>query len=164
MKKVISMLLFVAAAAFTTSCDVEDIVDDLVDDYVEDALDDLLGNETDGMTEYAGEVSVSNGFSSNTSFFLEEEDDTLTIVMQSIQFSSAMPTMDITLCNIATSEGEFSADSAETIVVMYNTVVSSDAYPVTNVVGSYDESDLTISFTCTANGSNFDIEFTGSAE
>ncbi len=170
MKKVLSMLLFVAAASFATSCDeIEDLTGSVTDD-LEDLLGDLLGNETDDMTLYNGTVSVSNGYEvgDDVKVYASEEDGEIKITIVEAKFNSEMPTIDITLSDIAIdSMGEFGEDSISPIVVMeYEGVdvsLSGDAvsaYTVTNLNGSYSESALDFSFTCMG----CFITFNGTAE
>lgn len=169
MRKVISMLLFVAAATFATSCDdLNDLTDDLTDN-LEDVLGDLLGNETDGMTKYTGVVTVANGYTiDDAEFYIEEEDGKITIVMVDIKFTSSedAPVMDITLSDISIDDnGDYSVASiAPNIVMAFNGVDAAledvSRYTVTDVSGNYTEDAITLDFTCMECG----VNFVGSAE
>ncbi len=160
MKKVLSMLLF-AVATLATSCDAIDDLGDQAGDALGDALGELLGNETDGKVAYEGGIVVSDSFTNDATFYVGQEDGTISIVMKEIQFASGMPTMDITLNDLAVTDGKFETATASTSVVMYNTVIDASAYPVTNVSGTYNSSLLEFEFECTANGKSYTVEFSG---
>ncbi len=146
MKKVISMLLFVATALFTTSCD--------------EAVEIISGIFGDGeQVEYAGETNVSSaGYviytQENSTFMLEEDDNTISIEMIDIQFNENMPAMDIKISDIPVSSGSFSIDS----VIPTLAGVPMESYTITDVSGSYSSKSLTIDFVCLT----LDVNFTGS--
>ncbi len=161
------MLLFVAAAAFATSCDaIEDAVDDLTDD-----LEDTLGvggfdDRIEDMTLYTGTTTVSNGYEIDTVKFYAEEDGTLSIVMIDAQFNQYMPVIDIAISDIAVdSEGAFVAETLTPEVVMEVegikvNVEDVSSYIITGTSGTYSEESLSVTFSCMG----CEITFTGSAE
>ncbi len=137
MKKVISMLLFVAAAAFATSCDA-----------VEDSIDDLIGSNEE--IEYTGTMIVSaGGYTTYTNeaaeFVLETNDNEVSILMKEMKFAEAMPvTLDIQISDIATDGSAFST----TEIIPTVSSIPMEDYTMTNVAGEYSKSSLTMSFDC----------------
>ncbi|MFI3333168.1 MAG: hypothetical protein SNI51_08450 [Rikenellaceae bacterium] len=145
MKKVISMLLFVAAALSTTSCD-----------EAEEIIDGIFGaGET---AEYVGQTNVSSYGAviytlEDSSLILEEEDDTISLEMVDIQFSDGMPAMDIKISDIPSTNGSFSIDS----VVPTLAGVPMESYTITDVSGNYSTKSLSIEFVCLT----LDVSFSG---
>ncbi|MFR9523510.1 MAG: hypothetical protein SNH94_02935 [Rikenellaceae bacterium] len=150
MKKLISMLLFVATALFATSCD-----------EIDDLADDLLGN-TEGTIEYTGAFVVTNdgsvSYSDNSAVFtLEAEDNAVSILMNGVCFDSEMPySMDITISGMTAIAGVF---SASTVVPTIGGEAQEDR-TLTNVAGVYSETSLTLTF----DYGDYTVAYTGSAE
>ncbi len=148
MKKVLSMLLFVATAIFATSCD-----------EAEDLIGGILGD--DNSVSYTGDCVVSSyGIAIYTqedaTCTLEEDGSTISIEMQEVQFSEDMPGLTIKISDIPASNGSFSIDSITPTIAG----IPFEDYELTDVSGTYSSSSLTISFECMS----LDVAFSGSAE
>ncbi|MFR9502920.1 MAG: calycin-like domain-containing protein [Rikenellaceae bacterium] len=148
MKKVISMLLFVATALVTTSCDdVEDLFEGIFGDGQEVEYNGTTTVSSYGVTIYTQEDST---------YILEEDEGTISIEMDDVKFNAGMPAMDIKISNIPVTDGLFSIDS----VIPTLEGVPMESYTISEVSGNYNSSSLTIDFVCLT----LDVNFTGSIE
>lgn len=144
------MLLFVATALFSTSCD-----------EVSDLADDILSS-TDGAIEYTGAITVSSDdtqtyYDANVSFELEAEDNVISIMMNGVKFDSNMPyAMDIKISDITAVQGIFSTTS----VVPTIDDEPYESYTLSSVAGVYTTSTLTLNFTC----GDYDVTYVGLAD
>ncbi|MFI3286385.1 MAG: hypothetical protein R3Y08_07010 [Rikenellaceae bacterium] len=149
MRKLITMLLFVATATFATSCDkAEEIISDIVADNTE--------------MEYTGTIDVSAmGVSMYTAediqFILEKDGDVVSIMMDQVKFMESMPvTLDIKISDVPTSDGSFAIDS----VIPTVGGIEMEDYAISDVSGEFDTKSLTMSFVCM----NFDVDYNGTIE
>ncbi len=149
MKKLLSMLLFVAAAFSYASCD---------------EIDDAENNQTgiEGEISYSGSLAVTNGGETSYSatdvvFSLESENNAISIMMYSVCFDSAMPyPMDIEISDISATGGAFLVDS---IVPTIGGVEYEDR-TLTDVMGTFSESTLVVTF----NYDTYSVSYAGTAQ
>ncbi|MFI3317429.1 MAG: hypothetical protein SNF93_07745 [Rikenellaceae bacterium] len=148
MKKLLSMLLIVAAA-LTTSCD-----------QIEDALETLLG--TGDEVSYSGDLNVSvSGITAysdeDVEFTIAQNDGSIDLTMKEVKFSESMPvTLTIKTSDVPAADGSFSISTITPTVGG----VEMDSYEITNMSGTYDTDGLTVSFECYG----CDVTYSGTAE
>lgn len=148
MKKVISMLLFVATSLFATSCDeVEEIINNFVGDNEEVTYIGETTVSAYGVTSYTQESSQFN---------LTQADGAVEIEMYQIQFNENMPAMTIKISDIPTDGSSFSIDE----VIPTLAGVPMESYAISDVTGTYNNESLTIDFVCLT----LDVNFVGSVE
>ncbi len=115
----------------------------------------------ESLSLYSGEMSVKLGDTvtysdSNATFYASLSDPTnTTILINGVKFSDAMPeTIDMQLMGLVVEDEKFSVDSIVPLVAG----VEAENYTLTDVSGTLNSSDLTISFTYSV----YTIEFDGS--